>query len=398
MTTSAQNVEGAAHYEPAQGEKSLPADKPVPRDNGAAAPSPVHEQSPAEGGRSAGPEWLQKVQDKIQAQEDAKVYQLALWAENKRAMPVELVRSALFAAIQGKDAAYVTEVEIASANDLKITYTGKRLTQVHADVWEGVMHLARGQPESARVAFRAKAFLRLIGRHTGKSQRDELKRLFAQLTATSVEVRDTKNNKRFWGSLLPHGASKDDSDDSTYVVEINRHLATLFERGFTTVDWEQRKRLRAKPLSLWLQHHFAAFDKPITVKELHRLSGSTARQLRQFRAQLKMALAELESVGVLASWRLDDQTDAVHVCRAGRQPELSTAPVPASLPSDSATLEARPLPVVTSSGKAQFRKRYPNHDLEQCIADWHRWLRKKGLSAERPDAAFLGFARGWVNG
>jgi TrfA protein len=332
-----------------------------------------------------------------QQDEAAKLYQLALWPENRRAMPTSLVRSALFAAIHGKDATYIDGVEIASINDLSIKYTGQRLTQVHADVWEGVMHLARGAQEAQKVSFRAKAFLRLIGRHTGKSQREELKSLFRQLTATCVEVHDTKNNRHFFGSLLPQGADKDENDDTLYVVEINRHLARLFDRGFSTVDWEQRKRLRAKPLSLWLQHHFAAFDKPISVAELHRLSGSTSKTLFHFRANLKAALTELKAVGVLADWYLDD-SDAVHVARPGKElpaPFRKPQEPPATASAVQGDLALPGAPAVSQAARSQFDKRYPTLDVAQCLADWHAWLMKSGRSAEKPDAAFLGFAKTW---
>jgi hypothetical protein len=343
---------------------------------------------------------FRQLAERFSQADEAKLYQLALWPENRRAMPDSLVRSALFAAIHGKDATYLDGVEIASINDLSIKYTGQRLTQVHADVWEGVMHLARGAKETQRVSFRAKQFLRLIGRHTGKSQREELKSLFRQLTATCVEVHDTKNNRHFFGSLLPQGADKDENDDTLYVVEINRHLARLFERGFSTVDWEQRKRLRAKPLSLWLQHHFAAFDKPVTVAELHRLSGSTSKTLFHFRANLKAALAELEQAGVLAAWYLDDN-DTVHVARPGKELPAqfrrpSKGPAPAAAPQ--AELALPGAPAVSQAARAQFTKRYPDLDAAQCLADWHGWLVKSGRSADKPDAAFLGFAKTWSAG
>lgn len=342
-------------------------------------------------------EWSRQIEQRLAQEEESRVYQLALWSEHERAMPNELIRSALFAAIQGKHAEHLDGVVIASANDLTITFTGQRLTQVHADVWEGVMHLARGLPEAKHVSFRAKAFLRSIGRHTGKSQRDELKKMFRQLAATCVEVRDTKNNQRFWGSLLPRGAARDAADDSMYVVEINRELAKLFDRGFTTVDWEQRKKLKAKPLSLWLQHHFAAFDRPISVTELHRLSGSTARHLRQFRAQLKQALAELEAIGVLSAWELDD-ADAVHVVRGGRPlPERFRKPsTEVQAPAQSVLTLPVSGPPVSPSAKKQFATRYPGLDCEQCVRDWHQWLAKANLGARRPDAAFLGFAKTWA--
>ena len=373
-------------------------------------------------GEASAP-WAREWEQIAAEHEAAKVYQLALWPETKRAMPTEFVRSALFAAIQGKDATHLDRVEIASANDLSIFYTGHRLTQVHADVWEGIMHLARGRPESTHVRFRSREFLRLIGRHTGKRQRDELRLWWAQLTATCVEVHDKKNRRRYFGSLLPRGAAKDEDDDSMYVVEINRDLARLFDRGFSTVDWEQRKRLLKKPLCLWLQHHFSAFPKPVTVSALHRLSGSTAQQIRQFRAKLKVALVELQNAGVLTAWRieqdtvyatlppkrpgndatpelLEDSTPALTGARhagaskaASKRSGVTPATVPLPCP--------EPVPVCTepapgrvgAAAVASFRRLYPDCDVNQCLNDWYGWSGSR--KARNPDAAFLGFAKKW---
>ena len=324
--------------------------------------------------------------------EGAKVYQLALWPDDKRAMPTEFIRSALFAGIQAKHATHLDGVQIASANDLTIIYTGQRLTQVHADVWEGIMHLARQFPAGQRVTFRARQFLRLIGRHTGKSQRDELKRLFRQLTATSVEINDTRNNRRFWGSLLPCGADRDEDDDTLYVVELNRNLAKLFDRGFSMIDWQQRRKLLKKPLALWLQHFFSDHRKPVTVAFLHQHSGSTARSMRHFREQLRRALEELQDVGVLASWRIDD-ADTVHVSTAplgaGRMP-----PSPAPQPVPEGQLALPGVVPVSDKARAQFRRMYPEHDVEKCIEAWHAWDGSR--RARSPDAAFVGFAKHWA--
>lgn len=355
-------------------------------------------KKPAQSAQIGTPEWNLEMQNVLLQREAAKVYQLALWPDTKRAMPTEFVRSALFAAIQGKDATYLERVEIASANDLSIFYTGHRLTQVHADVWEGIMHLARGVPESACVKFRSREFLRLIGRHTGKRQRDELRLWWAHLTATCVEVHDKKNGRRYFGSLLPRGAEREEGDDALYVVEINRDLAKLFERGFSTVDWEQRKLLLKKPLCLWLQHHFSAFSKPITVQTLHALTGSNAQHLRQFRAKLKVALAELQKIGVLAEWRLDN--DTLHVTLPAKALPKASPQGPPTRPKV-ATSSQRPLSgmlqnSVSPATHEQFQRLYPDLDIEQCLNDWLGWHGSR--KAAKPDAAFLGFARKWAVG
>jgi TrfA protein len=345
---------------------------------------------------SAGATEWPEIEQALSRREAAKVYQLALWPDKKRAMPTEFVRSALFAAIQGKDSTYLERVEIANANDLSIIYTGHRLTQVHADVWEGIMHLARGVPESTVVTFRAREFLRLIGRHTGKRQRDELRLWWAHLTATCVEVHDKKNGRRFFGSLIPRGAERQEDDDTLYVVELNRAIASLFERGFSTVDWEQRKMLLKKPLCLWLQHHFSAFPKPITVKTLHTLTGSNAQHLRQFRAKLKVALAELRAVGVLAEWRIDDET--LHVTLPSRplpKASLKGPPSRAAVASSPQRSLAGVLQAaIAPETLVMFRNLYPTLEVDHCLNDWLEWPGSR--RAKNPDGAFLGFAKKWA--
>ncbi|HEX7480623.1 MAG TPA: plasmid replication initiator TrfA [Polyangiales bacterium] len=342
--------------------------------------------------RIGSPEWQRSLEEQLAKEEAAKVYQLAFWPDDKRAMPTEFIACALFAAIQEKDATYCNGVEIANANGFCIKYKGKRLTQVHGDVWQGIMHLARRTPEGTKLQFRSRAFLRLIGRHTGKSQRDQLHSWITDLVATNVEVFDTANQRLYFGSMLPEGARADVSgDDSAYVVQINRNLCKLFESGFATVDWEQRRRLSGKWLALWLQHYFSKFRKPVTVSELHRLSGSGA-ELKEFRRKLKAALAEVATTGGYAAY-IEPGTDTV---RAMASEAVAQKP-PLAHPSQGA-LPLVELPAVSQAAKNQFRKLYPGRDAEVCLADFHAWLTKGGRRAQRPDAAFLGFAKKWVLG
>jgi hypothetical protein len=365
----------------------------------------THENAltPAPRSPIGSPAWQREVEAVDAKREAATVYQIAFWQDDKRAIPTDFVACALFAGIQGKDAAYVEQEPIASANGLTITFTGRRLTQVHADVWEGIMHLARQFPQGSVVRFRARQLLRLIGRHTGKRQRDELKLWLDQLTATAVVIHDEKNKSRFRGSLLPKSAERDEDGDTMFAVDVSRDLAKVFASGFSVVDWQQRQRLQKKPLALWLQHYFSRFPKPVTVSELLRLSGSTSRTLFHFRAQMKAALAELAAEGVIGAWRIDESTDAVHVTRPGKTlPAPAGAPaLPPPPPINSAQGELpllQRLPVVSERAKATFRELYPSRDADRCLADFAAWLSNSGKSAEKPDLAFLGFAKKWASG
>jgi hypothetical protein len=353
------------------------------------------------------PEWQREVQKESEAleakREATTVYQLGFWPDDKRAMPGEFIACALFSSIQEKDAEYIERSQLASINGLSVTYTGHRLTQVHADVWEAIMHLGRQFPEGSRVMFRARQLLSLMGRHTGKSQRDQLKTWLCHLSATCVEIVDTKEKRRYWGSLLPRGADKVEGDDTLYAVEINRDLAKMFQSGIALVDWNQRQELRGKWLALWLQRHFARFDKPMAVADLYRLSDSKTKQLRDFRRQLRAALAELQAVGVIATWRIDAETDTMHITSVSRRgqgglptrAEGGASDSRRALPAPEQSLPLARVPAVNEETRAKFRARYPGKDVNRCLADFAAWLTKSNKSADRPNEAFLGFARKW---
>lgn len=242
------------------------------------------------------------------AAEQAQVYQLAFWPDDERALPGDFIACALFTAC--KTTSHVTRAELASINGLSVIFTGKRLTQVHADVWMGIMHLARERYSGETVSFRERTLLELIGRHTRQRQRAELKSWVSELQATSVLIQDDAKQKRFGGSLLPWH-EEDDGDGHTYfVVDISRELAKILSGNFWRIDWELRKRLQNKPLALWLQTYFARFNKrPVAVRHLHALSGSTAK-LKMFRYHLARALDELAAAGGYSA-AIDRETDSV---------------------------------------------------------------------------------------
>jgi hypothetical protein len=250
----------------------------------------------------------------IDARASSRVIQMPFWPDPARGVPNEFIRSSLFAAIQAQGREFLDNAEIASQDGVSITFTGQRLDQSHLDVFEGVMHIARGMHEGNQIRFSAHRLLKLIGRNTGKSDHVWLQRTLQLLTATSIQIRDTKAQKLFWGSLLPRGAA-DEEGTAQYVVEINRDLARLFDRGFTQIDWDQRKRLRRKPLAQWLHLYYSSHARPfpVTVTWLRDKSGSKTASIRAFRQNLRAALDEIRTVGVIDDWSVEN--DLVRVAR-----------------------------------------------------------------------------------
>ena len=100
-----------------------------------------------------------------------------------------------------------------------------------------------------------------------------------------------------------------DIDEHTglYRVSVDPDTAKLYAVGWTAIDWQQRQQLRRRPLALWLHGYYSSHAKPLPVKvdTLRSLSGTKNPQLFAFRRQLRKALAELKTMGAIASWQID---------------------------------------------------------------------------------------------
>lgn len=257
---------------------------------------------------------LASLKRNVEERAAARVYQLSLWNDVQRGVPNEFVRSALFPAISPNKARYVQRETLFSQEGFTIEYTGQQLTQSDLDVYEGIMHLGRSMHEGNQIEFTAHSLLKLVGRDTGKSQHEWLLNVLQRLTATSLLIR-RGGDRVYWGSLLPEGAANLDS--GRYRVELRREMLQLFARGYTLIEWDQRRALGKKPLAQALHGWICSHKQPhaVTVKFLHGLTGSQQKELRFFKAKLRAALAEIEATGAIKSWHIDEK-EKVYIQRS----------------------------------------------------------------------------------
>lgn len=250
--------------------------------------------------------------------EAARIHQMDFWPDTHMGVPNELARSALFAAIKPpkrENRKLLQQAPIASQGEYSITYTGQQLDQEHIDLFEACMHFARRVQEGNSVRITRYALLKLLGKGDSKPEYNWLLLHFEHLTATAVSV--SQDGKRvFWGSLLPRGAM--DTETGEIVVEVSRDLAKLFGRGFSRVEWQERREIGRHPLAKWLHLYFAGHVKPhpVSVEWLRQHSGSDTRELKRFRESLRKALQKLQDVGALDAWHIDPEADVVHVKRS----------------------------------------------------------------------------------
>lgn len=259
---------------------------------------------------------LDRMEKSIEERERAAVYQLPLWPEPKRGTPNSFLRSALFAAIQGKDRQYLESHTLASLDGIAVRYTGKQLDQSDLDVWEQAAHLARLHPLGHTCHFSAHSFLKAIGRNTGKSDHEWLHKAFMRLTACAVEI--THEGKTYFGPLIKSGLK--DEATREYLLELNRELIRLFgENQWTAIDWAQRQQLTRQPLAAWLHAFLSTHRQPLRMKvqTYAEKSGSRNVQPASFKRQLMKALERLKEIGFLEWYEIEG--DLVNVRRASVQ-------------------------------------------------------------------------------
>jgi TrfA protein len=230
------------------------------------------------------------------------------WPAGIRGTPNACLRSALFAGVQGNERiAYKKRTLLAAVDGIEVRYLGVQLNQSDLDVWMQIVHLSRQQLPGFSVSFSAYGLLTALGRGNGKSQHEWLKESMARLGGAFVEItfqgRDTFGEKGF---LRYHR----DEVTQRYVVELTESMLRLFEEGYTYIEFEQRRQLRKHPLALWLHGFMSshAAPYPLKINTIHRLSGSSATTLRDFKYRLRKALEALVDCGSLESFEIGEDT------------------------------------------------------------------------------------------
>jgi TrfA protein len=237
--------------------------------------------------------------------EEAKVIQLPLWRDDRRGTPNDFLRSALFAAIQGKDRKHLTKALIYSQKNLTIKFTGLQLNQEDLDVYQAILHCSRQMPLGVESHFTGYGLLKALGLSTGGAMHERLENSIHRLANCSLTIETDKYI--YGGNRLIEKYSKR-KEDGQYLIQLDRNLIQLFAPdGWSAINWEQRSQIQSKPLSQYLHGYFSSHEKPypVNLSTLQDLSGSMNKQKASFKRQMKTALDELVKINFLESWTLE---------------------------------------------------------------------------------------------
>ncbi|WP_295580112.1 plasmid replication initiator TrfA [uncultured Lamprocystis sp.] len=247
------------------------------------------------------------------------VIQLPFWPEQRRGVPNDLVRGALFTVGNVRvKRSFLKNSLIATLSGIEIRYTGEELRQDDQDVFLQIVHLARLVPLGSPVTFTAHAMLQSLKWHPNVRSYTRLRDTITRLKATGLEVRG--DQRGYSGSLIRDFTWKNDvTGDSSRVwgVRLEPEIAALFNHvAYSQIEWEQR--LALGHLAKWLHSFYHTHRRPLAVKvdTIRRLCGSATKDLSKFRQLLRDALQELLTITFLTDYTIDPERDLVHVVRA----------------------------------------------------------------------------------
>ena len=232
-----------------------------------------------------------------------------------RAMPNHIARSSLFAPVARGRKRFYNEEPLITRSDVVLTYTGEQLDESQADVALQLIYEARCIPLGVPIRINRAAFLRAIGRSTGKHDYEWLHRVMKAFYKASfiIEVKRRDGSTKYCvGDTKAFRIVADldyDADNERYTVTLDPRWRQLFEnQEFALIDWNKRLQIgRGQDMAKALQRLIAASADPVQAYAMSWLKDKMqyASPMRKFREAVSAAVDELKRVGVIARGEID---------------------------------------------------------------------------------------------
>lgn len=238
---------------------------------------------------------------------------LPFWPDGERALPNEILRSALFAARnRNQPRLYLRGAQIAAIGDVTVTYTGEELRQDDATVVFHLVHLVR-QHGANKVRFSTRAFCQALGWAPDGRSYSRLRAILTRLQATALVVRSARLGAGVSLSILPN--FKWQANGEAQEVSLDPVMVRLFaDNHFSRIEWAQRLAL-PDGLATWLHGFFASHREPhpVRLEAIREAAGLQMTERHHLRQKVEGALVRLEAVGFLSVWSI--RGEFVHVTR-----------------------------------------------------------------------------------
>ena len=228
------------------------------------------------------------------------------WADTRRATASAIFRSALFPALGRGKRQYLKNKKIFSTRGVDVFFTGEQFDQSDLDVYLEILHLLKDQPSGTNCTFTAYGLLKTIGRSTGNKDHQWLHSVLIRLTACAVDMTDHK--KRYFGSLLEGGIK--DEITKHYAIRVNPGFAELFKRSWSSLEHEQRRRLKGNPTAQALHAYYSthAAAGPHDFTTLAGIAGLHNSNRRDIKARIIKAHDLMKETGFLKGYEVTGDT------------------------------------------------------------------------------------------
>lgn len=235
------------------------------------------------------------------------------WPADARAMPNEILRSALFNARNKTVTRQVWRAAkpaiIAVMGGGVIEYIGEELRQIEEKVWMQMIHLARTLPPGSSVEFVAADFCRAVKWPTNKNSYEQLIICLGRLQANSLRIASARLGRGESLSMIPRFEYIDEATGQRlrrWRVTLASDLVKLFGgQHFSWLEWQQRLEL-PDGIATWLHGFYSTHrtPKPETIEDLARGAGLASDNLATLRDTIRRGLDALKEVGFLKSYRI----------------------------------------------------------------------------------------------
>jgi hypothetical protein len=191
-----------------------------------------------------------------------------------------------------------------------------KLDEADADIVLQLMYEARRAPLGEPVKVNRAAFLRAMGRSTGKHDYEWLHRRLKSLMMSTliIEARrpDGSRKYRIGQSEAFHILQGFGYDEETevYTFTLDPRWRTLFGGSeYSLIDWDKRMEM-GQDMAKALQRLVATSADPIQRYALDYLKDKMqyASPMRKFKGALVAAMRELERLGIIEKGHIDEST------------------------------------------------------------------------------------------
>ena len=233
--------------------------------------------------------------------------------EALRAMPNNINRSSLFAPIARGRRKVHTGAVLVSRIDSILEYWGEQLDEADADIVLQLMYEARRAPLGEPIKVNRAAFLRAMGRSTGKHDYEWLHRRLKSLMMSTliIEAKRPDGSRKYqigkseaFHILQGFGY---DEETEVYTFTLDPRWRTLFGGSeYALIDWDKRLEI-GQDMAKALQRLVTTSADPVQRYALDWLKAKMQYNspMRKFKESLTAAMEELARLGIIAGGRIE---------------------------------------------------------------------------------------------